>query len=648
MASSEDRAHDAPWQKWVLGLVAVGGAGALFGLAVWLTLERPGLALARAWMPKRHDALLGRMELYMVVGAGLAAVAAVVWARAARSPDRLMRLAAGLGVAGGIAFALRVLTGPSTVVPMVVLAAACALAAGLALGPVVHGLVSRRPAVAHTVAVWAPLLFAFVIYCVWSVTRHQWFGTGSWDMGCYNHNIWLLGHGKPPISTVLGDAHIFGDHFMPLMYLLAPLSWAGSTWLLLVVQAALVTGAALPLAALARHAGLGPGAVFGVCVAFLFAVGTQSMLNFDFHEVAPVPLGLLMAVLGFHTNRRWLAYGGLILLFICKESAILYAGGVGGWLMLTRPGRRLEGFGIAAFCLVSFWIVVGHIQPWLTSLAPAQWAHFDRYAAFGSSLSEALTNIVRHPGKALVVFVTPERKTETLLFTFGGFGFLPLLSPGALWMTLPNLVERFLSDKREMWGLGYHYSVMLLSASAYATTQTLGRVAKHLAVRRARHDGSGPLSRLAHPGVLDVAAAVFLTLTTVGAMRVLPGEYDLEKLYKPYFSTSDGARINHRAVAFIPDDARVVAQNHFLPHLAFREHIWQPQLKFISRADYIVLNPRESPWPHDRKHVVRLVTRLLDDGKWSVAFSEGTTVIFSQLEVDVVEPTPALLDAVGR
>src|SRR3954469_25091203 len=95
---------------------------------------------------------------------------------------------------------------------------------------------------AHLVAAGVPALIACIVYCVFSIARHERFGSGSWDMGCHIHNIFLLGYLKPPVSSVLGDANFWGgtNHFMPSEILAAPLAWTGLTWPLLVLQALLV------------------------------------------------------------------------------------------------------------------------------------------------------------------------------------------------------------------------------------------------------------------------------------------------------------------------------------------------------------------------------------------------------------------------
>lgn len=630
------------WAAWL-------ASAALLGLALWSVTLGSRVSLEALKSPKHLDGHLVAMETMMlgvVVAAGLLAAARSSW-RAAL----LSRGTTALGSVAAATLVLRVITGPTTMVPAAFLAAALALVTGLLVGERWGAFVSARPKLSERAAVYLPTAIAVVLYVVWSVTRHESFGSGSWDMGCYNHNIYILGYGKPQVSSVLGDAHFWGgtNHFMPVLYLFAPLAWTGLDWILLPAQALVVAAATFPLAALARRSGLGPFAVLGINVAYLFAVGTQSMVNFDFHEIAPVPLGLFLAILGFDTNRRWVAYTGLLLVFSCKESSILYAGAVGGWLFLTRPGRRLEGAGIAVFCLASFWLVVGWMQPHFLEEHSRGMIHFARFGAFGDSIGEGLSNMVRHPGKVLVALVSPEQKAQTLVVTFGGFGFLPFLSPASLWLALPNLVERFLSDKREMWGLHFHYSFVLVAVCAYASVRAYERLQNLVVAWQIQsREGRGLARHLQAPGVLDLSVGVFLVLSTLASFAASPSGIELASLQKPYFSNREQVQVNNRALAVIPDDAPVVAQNHFLPHLAMRQFIWQPYKKFLPRAEYVVLNPLEGPWPHDKKYVVRLVKQLLDDDAWTLIFSEGTTVVFSKRGEPAVEPSEDLQGAIGR
>jgi uncharacterized membrane protein len=489
---------------------------------------------------------------------------------------------------------------------------------------------AREP---HLLAAALPALLAFVVYVVFSVTRHLRFGSGSWDMGCYVHNLYLLGFGKPPVSSVLGDAHFWGgtNHFMPSLYLAAPLAWTGSTSILLVLQAALVAAATLPLALLARRRGLGPAAIAGLSLAYLFAVGTQTMINFDVHEIAPVPLCMFLALWGFESGRRGVAWASLLVMAGTKESAIVYAAAVGLFVGATVRGRRLEGLFAFALFLSWFFIVTTVIQPAFLEEGARGMIHVARFQALGEGPLDIAKNAALHPLRTLSMLVTPETKAQTLAITAGGFALLPLLAPEALLLAGPNLAERFLSDKREMWGLGFHYSLVLVGICAFASVLALARLKRLLA----------RLLPSTSARAFDVGAGLVLVAATILSHRSAPFPPEFATLHKPYMASAAEAGRYRRALALVPDDARVVAQNHFLPHLAYRQHIWQPHRRFVERAEWVVLDARASPWPHNAAHVRQLIDDLRADPRFVPAFEEATTVVFRRWTPADAPPAPA-------
>jgi uncharacterized membrane protein len=469
-------------------------------------------------------------------------------------------------------------------------------------------------------AAGAPALVALIVYVVFSVTRHVRFGSGSWDMGCYVHNLFLLGFAQPPVSSVLGDANFWGgtNHFMPSLYLVAPLAWTGATSSLLVVQAAVVALAVVPLAWLAERRGLGPCAIAAVSVAFLFAVGTQSFIEFDVHEVAPVPFLLFTALLAFDlppsTRTRVVAFAALVVLAGCKESAIAYAAAACALAAVAYRAHRVPAAVGALAFTGAFVLVVRVIQPALLEPGGTM-LHEGRFAG---GLTGLVGHIVAHPFATVAQVFAPAPKASTLANIAGTFAFLPALSPAAWLLAAPNLVERFLSDKREMWGLGFHYSLYLVAVCAYGAVLVLGQIRSRVVLRMSERAVDGALGA--------IIAAAF-----VASIALSPVTPEFASLHKPYMA--DDARVERyrRALAIVPDDAKVVAQNHFLPHLAFRRFIWQPYEKFVARADYVILDVTDSPWPHSARHVADLDRRLAADPAWRAAFSEGSTRVYARV-----------------
>ena len=450
-------------------------------------------------------------------------------------------------------------------------------------------------------------------------------------MGCYVHNLWLLAHpGAPQISSVLGDANFWGgtNHFMPSLALAVPLAplvaLTGFTGILLVFQAAVIALAVVPLALLAQRRQLGPATVAALSLAYLFHIGTQSAVNFDVHEIAAVPLFMLLALWAFETDRRVLAYASLLVLAGLKESAIVYAAGVGLFLAVAPRGSRalrIEGAAIFAVLLLWFVVVTMVIQPAFLEQGSAGMIHVARFAALGASPIDMLKHIALHPLDTVALLFMPSAKAATLAVTAGGFAFLPLLAPEVIVLAGPTLAERFFSDKVQMWGLGYHYSLPLVGVWAFASVIALARARAFVGARMPAR-------------TFDVGAGVALLLALVISQLAAPVPPEFVSVHKHYMANSEEVARYRRALAVVPDHAKVVAQNHFLPHLAYRQFIWQPYRRYLSRADFVILDTSASPWPRKSKHVSALIDKLRADPRWRVAFEEQSTVVFKRSLVD--------------
>ena len=481
-----------------------------------------------------------------------------------------------------------------------------------------------RPYVLGAVSV---ATIASVVYGVFAVERHQRFGSGSWDYGCYLHNAWLFAHGDAfslqARSAVLGDVAFWGgtNHFMPSLVITAPLAWLmegtdNSAWLI-IAQNVVVAAAAIPLALLARRRGLGPLTSLALVVAWCFHVGVQSALLFDVHEIALVPLALLLLLLLVEEPpNRWRVVGVAVLAALMagtKESAWLYLVGVGAVLVVGRPGWRRMGIGVGVAGLAGFVVVVGVIQPGLLEGGSTGMVHAARFPGVGDtpakSLGEAAASMLWHPGRTVALLLTPSTKVATVTTLSAGFAHLALASWEGLALALPNLAERLLSDKREMWGTAFHYSLVTAACLAWGALHTIGRL--H---RRRR--------------LPDAIMAAVVVAGVVVSFATASRPPDLAHFEQPYFASAATVARYRQALRHIDDHDAVVAQNHFLPHVALRRHIWLPESRFIQRADAVILDTAASPWPHTANHVAKLVANLEHDPVFHVVFHEGTTWVF--------------------
>lgn len=82
------------------------------------------------------------------------------------------------------------------------------------------------------------LFFAFIFGFI-SVSKHNHFQTFAWDLAFFDELIWKVSRGIEPRSS-FNNLHVLGDHFQPIIILLAPLYLIKSDVRLLLVAHALI------------------------------------------------------------------------------------------------------------------------------------------------------------------------------------------------------------------------------------------------------------------------------------------------------------------------------------------------------------------------------------------------------------------------
>jgi len=134
--------------------------------------------------------------------------------------------------------------------------------------------------------VWIISLSALVLYLLDSLIRHARFNTG-YDLTIFDQAIDDYAHLRAPDVLIKSQQpfNILGDHFHPILVLLAPFYrlWPDAR-LLLVAQALLVAIGVHVVSRLAvrRLGGLG----YFVGAAFALSWGILQAVDFDFHEIA--------------------------------------------------------------------------------------------------------------------------------------------------------------------------------------------------------------------------------------------------------------------------------------------------------------------------------------------------------------------------
>lgn len=467
-----------------------------------------------------------------------------------------------------------------------------------------------------------------VTFAVFSLHRHRSFGSGSWDLGCMAHNFYRASRGLSTVSTVLGDVDFLGDHFMPGIYLLAPLFWVdASASMVLLVQAASLAVVAPALYGIARRHGAGPEPAAALAVAVGLGFGMQSAAYFDAHEIT-VGFGFLAAAFyALETGRLGWATASLVVFSLFKESLGAYVAFLGLFLLVTAgPDPRRRRFGAAWLVYGAVWFVAVNrvLKPWFA--AGGRITSHETFTDFGPTLFTALLGMLADPLRTAAVTLIPAEKGLSLGVTLiGAGGGLALGAPSVLLAAAPLVAERFLSSKESMWQMGYHYAAPLTLYAGWAAARALPAATAWVATGLQRIEPSG--SRSAARAL--ALYFVFVGLLVNGFGYRHPANFHVWR--ESYFSTADKQRDNAAAVAFVRGfgrEAKVAAQNRILPHLADRPWIWR--LGEHKKANLVVLSLDESAWPYSDRFPAQLAAQLDRDPEWSVAFEAGLTRVYER------------------
>jgi uncharacterized membrane protein len=386
------------------------------------------------------------------------------------------------------------------------------------------------------------------------------FRASTYDLVIFDQAVRAYSRFHAPVSVVDGvhrgfgaQFSVLGDHFSPILAVLAPLYWIHSgPSTLLVAQALLFAAAIPPLWVFARRE-LGPFPAYCVAVGYAVSWPVAQAVAFDFHEVAFVPVLTAVLFERFSAYRRgrgrwWhLVVPAVALLGVKEDMGLLVAGF--GVAMLVVGGRRSRwpGAGFVVGGLAATVISTAVLLPAMGSNPRFYW----RYGAFGPTLPTAAWHMLTHPATTAATFTHPDVKIHTIVLLGVVAAFASLLSPFVL-LVLPQLAERLLSDAPTWWTSGFHYDAFLVVALLCAGVDGVARVRR----RSGRHG--------------DRFVAVWAVAVVVIGLWNVPG-FGFDPLLHPSLWQRDAAeRAEAAAVARVPSGVLVEAANPLGPALTGR------------------------------------------------------------------------------
>jgi uncharacterized membrane protein len=455
------------------------------------------------------------------------------------------------------------------------------------------------------------ILLAAFVYSSLSILRHLHFSSGAFDLGIFDQTIWLYSRFQAPYITMranLLNEHALGDHFHPILILLAPLYWlTDRVEALLIAQALLFALAILPIFLFAEKR-VGRRAAYLLALSYALFWGVQQAIVFDFHEVA-IAVPLIAFAIYFIDEKRWRLYFlCAAMLLLTKENLSITVAFLGIYLVSLKQFRR--GLLTLLAGVVWFTAVMEILMPYFRAGGSY---HYWTYIEFGPDFKSAVRAIFRHPFLLIQVLFTPALKLRSYWYTFYPFLGLAFFSPLAILM-IPLLAERFLSGQPSYWSTNYHYSAVISPVIVMGSADGLSRLIGFMRTER--------LKRWA----AILCCVIILTLN----LQLLP-EQPLWNLSRgSYWQLSRSDVTGRRAVAMIPPEASVAAQAPIVPHLSHRRQIFLLAYNLVTTpdADYIIACDHLDIFPYPSFQEIRQYLEAQKAKGYRTIFEEqGWTVL---------------------
>ncbi len=508
----------------------------------------------------------------------------------------------------------------------------------------------RRPRGRADPIAWLIAAVGSAAYAAISLARYARLQPGSWDLGIYTEYVKQIAHLRAPIVAIRGpEFNLLGDHFTPIVGLLAPFFRLFPTPATLLVAQALLTGVSVVPVCRAGADLLGRRVGWAIGLAYGMSWGLQQMINFDFHEVAfAVPL-LAFSGSALVRRRPWAAAGWAMPLVFVKEDQGLTVAmfglvmlGSAAWVWAGAPGRRpLAGARVStttspvpaqsAWPLASTgtsaardpgsacWAVAGvllvvwglgwsalEIAVLIPHFNPAhhyQYWHDGGVLRPGGHLS--LGAII---GQVAAHLWTKARTTALTLLPVA---FLALGSPLAL-VAGECLALRFVSTNPSFWGDGFHYSATVMPVVFLAAIDALARI-------RARQ----PSRTGWVPG---------LAATALGAVAaVLTFTFPLSQVWSPRtYTITAHMRAEYEAMSLVPPGTTVESTLSTLAPLAARDETFWTGGPDTGPA-YIVFDTADSGWSPAPTDVPAFIAQRHPGYRYRLVFQVSGVYVFRRI-----------------
>ena len=456
---------------------------------------------------------------------------------------------------------------------------------------------------------WLIALAVFAAYLPISLFRYLRLQPTSWDLGIFTEYVKQFAHLHAPIVDIRGaGVNLLGDHFHPIVALIAPFfRLFPSPVTLLVAQALLTAVSVIPVSRAAAEL-LGTGAGRAIGAAYGFSWGLQQLVNFDFHEIAfAVPL-LAFSLSALVRGRVRAAVLWALPLVLVKEDQGFTLAAIGIIIVLAYR-RPAAGLFLAAWGMIWSVLEIGVIIPHFNA------AHTYLYWSDGGAISPVGGHFTVG-GLLSQLSAAHDTKLSTLALILLPTAFIALRSPLVL-AAVPSLLLRFVSTNSVYWGTIWHYNATVMPIVFIAAIDAMARI--RAAAMAADRPPRGVRAAIDRHG-----AAVMLAICAVLALR-----FPVSTLWNGQtYTLGPHVAAARAAMARVPDGATVETDLDLLAPLGARTDTFWLGNGGNPVTAYVVFDTASTDWQPPPASVLGCVEGLNHDHAYRQVFSDDGVDVF--------------------
>lgn len=446
-----------------------------------------------------------------------------------------------------------------------------------------------------------------------SFQKYENFFSGRFDLGNMDQTVWNTLYGRIFMLTNPDNINIISrlaTHADFILILLAPLYllWEDPRMLLL-IQTIVISLGAVFVYLLSRQ--ILKSRSFGTILAgsYLLNPWVQRQNLYDFHAVALATTFLLATFYFLNRKSYILFFLFLALSVITKENVFLIAAFLG--IYIAMKGKWKTGIPLSIISGTAFYLLVAKFIPQARGGAHFALSYF---TDFGDSPASIMASIFLNPSLTFAKVFNFERLFY-LTQLFIPTGFLSLLSPIYIILSLPELGINLLSSNSNLRSINFHYGALIVPFVYLSTIYSLKFLLRY---------------NYMYLKKFIQFYLIFFALLSSWLYGVLPGSRNPS--LEVFANTLPKRAAIAKFIDTIPGKYSVAATNNLGAHLSHRERIYTIP-NGIDQADIVLFLLNDQFAQPSLAEQQRMVERLKKDRNYVILYDDYPFVVFAKNKV---------------